>query len=243
MAKGRGFQFKQFYVAHDQCAMKVNTDSIILGAWADMSHCKRILDVGTGSGLLALMAAQRTASSCEVQAVEIDKKAYQQAIANFTASPWANRLTAIEMDVEQLSLPQPVDLILSNPPYFASPQKASNAYHQQTDQRQTARHESGLTLAAFFAQCQRLLSTEGSIAMVFPHERWHYLSECAADFGFSISQKLRIAATPSANPYLNALVLRRGKSEMTESSLCIRDHHQQYTQCYRTLCREFYLNF
>ena len=114
-----GFTFKQFFVAHDRCAMKVGTDGILLGAWAPVAGVKRILDIGTGSGLLALMLAQRTDESVTVDAVELDSDAAAQAQENVTQSPWADRVTVQAEDVQHWAARQTVkyDLIISNPPY------------------------------------------------------------------------------------------------------------------------------
>ena len=99
MSKPSGFQFKQFFIAHDKCAMKVNTDGILLGAIADVEGVNAALDIGTGTGLVALMLAQRTSSNCQIHALEIEPNAYQQAKENIQRSPWANRIALRQCDV------------------------------------------------------------------------------------------------------------------------------------------------
>ncbi len=115
-----GFTFKQFFVAHDRCAMKVGTDGILLGAWAPVADVKRILDIGTGSGLLALMLAQRTDDNVPIDAVELDNGAAMQAQENVAHSPWPHRITVHTDDIQRWAPRQTVrfDLILSNPPYY-----------------------------------------------------------------------------------------------------------------------------
>lgn len=111
-----GFNFKQFHVAHDRCAMKVGTDGVLLGAWAGVAGASRVLDVGCGSGLITLMVAQRTAA--HVVGVEIDAPAAEQAIENVAASPWAHRIEIVHADVSDLCPDEKFDHIVSNPPFF-----------------------------------------------------------------------------------------------------------------------------
>ena len=115
------FTFKQFHINQQHCAMKVGTDGILLGAWADVSDCQYILDMGTGTGLVALMLAQRSHEHCQIEAVELDLLAAQQAQENFKASPWNNRLHLTHQDVQTYcqQTAHQFDLIVANPPYFA----------------------------------------------------------------------------------------------------------------------------
>ena len=116
-----GFTFKQFFVAHDRCAMKVGTDGILLGAWAPIAGVKHVLDIGAGSGLLALMLAQRTGDDVHVEAIELDEEAAAQARENALASPWASRIEVWQADIHQWQPSQTrrYELIISNPPFFA----------------------------------------------------------------------------------------------------------------------------
>ena len=112
------FQFKQFAVAHDKCAMKVNTDGVLLGAWADVSKAKTILDIGTGTGVIALMMAQRNTDAL-IDAIDIDKPACEQAYENFKQSQWSERMLVFQTSLQEYNPPALYDLIISNPPYFA----------------------------------------------------------------------------------------------------------------------------
>ena len=120
--RSAGFRFKQFHVNHDRCAMKVGTDGVLLGAWADVHSAQQILDLGTGSGLIALMLAQRSAAESQIHAVELDPAAAQQAQENVAASPWAEKVRVYQQDVFTFCQQTPVkfDLIVANPPYFES---------------------------------------------------------------------------------------------------------------------------
>lgn len=243
MAKAKGFQFKQFFVAHDQCAMKVNTDSIILGSWCEPVASQRILDIGTGSGLLALMLAQKTAATAAITAIEIDEAAYRQANDNVEASPWAERLQVIHGNLLAYRPAQPFDFIVTNPPYFAGATKNSAAYHQQSKERHTARQEDALDIDGLFGWSQTHLADDGKMAMVFPYAREAYLLENASNNGFYVHNKLLIHASPALPPYLGAYLFGRTENEQTVQSMTIRTQSGEYTDAYRKLCKDFYLKF
>ena len=145
--------------------MKVGTDGILLGAWADVSDCQRILDMGTGTGLVALMLAQRSHEHCQIEAVELDPLAAQQAQENFKASPWHNRLHLTHQDVQTYcqQTAHQFDLIVANPPYFAQGVECKN------DERALARYvqQSHLDWLNWAASC---LSEKGKISFVLPYE-------------------------------------------------------------------------
>ena len=138
-----GFTFKQFFVAHDRCAMKVGTDGILLGAWAPVAGVKRILDIGTGSGLVALMLAQRTEEHVTIDAVELDAQAAEQASENVAESPWASRMRVECADILAWAPEQTAryDLIVSNPPYYepgvecGSPEREQARYTSSLDHK------------------------------------------------------------------------------------------------------------
>ena len=133
------FRCKQFSVKQDKCAMKVNTDSLILGSWAQPKAAKRILDVGTGSGILALMLAQQSEPDSHVFAIELDEAAAQQAAENFENSQWRDRLTLKHENLVAYTPNAPFDVIVSNPPYFEPPSQTSRAFETQSSQRFAAR--------------------------------------------------------------------------------------------------------
>lgn len=152
-----GFTFKQFFVAHDRCAMKVGTDGILLGAWAPVAGVKRILDIGTGSGLQALMLAQRTEEHVTIDAVELDPQAARQASENAADSPWAERIRVECADVLTWAPEQTAryDLIVSNPPYFTPGVECG------TPERERARYTGSLDHKALLTSAAELISEEG----------------------------------------------------------------------------------
>lgn len=180
-----GFTFKQFFVAHDRCAMKVGTDGILLGAWAPVAGVKRILDIGTGSGLLALMLAQRTDENVIIDAVELDVDAAQQAQENIAQSPWMHRVSIHTEDAQRWVPRQTVrfDLIISNPPYYEQGVECATPQREQARYTTTLDHQALLTLAAdsiteegFFVWCCRNRSAMHSPSR---HSVWAGICDCA----------------------------------------------------------------
>lgn len=156
------FEFKRFIIHQDQCAMKVGTDGVLAGAWAELPTHGHVLDIGTGTGLMALMAAQR----CEayVTGIDIDLPATRQARLNAAASPWANRIEILQTDVQSFSLHTPLrfDAILSNPPYFTEQVKSPDA------RRRAARHTDELSFGELLRAVARLLTPDGTFTVIIP---------------------------------------------------------------------------
>jgi tRNA1Val (adenine37-N6)-methyltransferase len=157
------FQFKQFKVHQDQCAMKVGTDGVMLGAWVDVHHAQTVLDIGTGTGLIALMLAQRNANA-RIDAVEIDADACGQASENMQATPWANRLHCFHQSVQAYAqaCPEQYDLIVSNPPFF------TGGVLSESDSKTQVRHTVKLPHGDLLQAVTRLLSPHGRFAVVLP---------------------------------------------------------------------------
>ena len=158
------FKFKQFSVNQDNCAMKVGTDGVLLGAWCDVESAKMVLDIGTGTGLIALMIAQRTDCAL-IDAVEIDKSAYVQASGNFKDSRWCGRIGVFNLDFKQYvdECNTKYDLIVSNPPYFENSLKSSNL------ERTMARHTDSLSFDELLHGASMLLSESGIISLIVPN--------------------------------------------------------------------------
>jgi tRNA1Val (adenine37-N6)-methyltransferase len=159
---GEYFEFKQFVVRQDMCAMKVGTDSVLLGGWVNVSLEKRILDVGTGSGILALMLAQRT--SAAIDAVELDTNAAEQARLNFSYSQWSSRLKSHCIAFQEFAMhsKQTYDLIISNPPYFTSGKRSDHKGKAH------ARHADLLPYFDLVRYSKRLLASKGRLALILP---------------------------------------------------------------------------
>ena len=332
------FRCKQFTVAQDKCAMKVNTDSLILGSWAklraDIRHAPRILDIGTGSGILALMMTQKAEGSyplsnsnreldshgadsssadstekdglekgngekdstgkestekestssfvssgksllsnnndapridaIKIDAIEIDKDAAAQAAFNFKNSKWAGRLHIHNCDVAGFKSAYLYDTIISNPPYFDSPAKLSNAYNKQSHTRLMARQTSTLSPDELFSASSALLAECGQMYCVYPASMQADIIKIAAGYGLLLEAMLYVKHTSDKDPYLCAFRFNKvmknadgGHADCTaytdhqlftkkvtnETELIIRDHEGNYTSEYKALCQPFYLKF
>ncbi len=198
-----GFTFKQFFVAHDRCAMKVGTDGILLGAWAPVAGVKRILDIGTGSGLQALMLAQRTEEHVTIDAVELDPQAAQQASENAADSPWAERIRVDCADV--LTSGTGADCALR----FDRQQSA--VFHAGvecgTPEREQARYTGSLDHKALLTSAAELISEEGFFCVVLPESTGNTFIEIARDIGWSLRLRTDISDTEGRLPHRVLLAL------------------------------------
>lgn len=185
------FKFKQFTIHQDRCAMKVGTDGTLLGAWAlaPAGEC-RILDIGTGTGLIALMMAQRFPKA-EIIGIDIDGDAVCQARENVIASPFNDRISMVEGDVSDYHTNQCFETIVSNPPFFVSSLECPDS------QRSIARHTSSLTYKTLFKSVNRLLSDSGSFSLVIPSDYRSQLESEAALMGFFVTRICSVRTTPN----------------------------------------------
>jgi len=157
------FRFKQFTIHHDRCTMKVGTDAVLLGAWASVGQQTSILDIGTGSGVIALMLAQRTLPSARIDAVEVEGEDAAQARDNVSQSPWASKVVVHHLPVQQFNPGKLYNVIVSNPPYFINSQ-------QPPDQRRIhARHTVLLDFDELIETVVRLLSPAGTFSTILPY--------------------------------------------------------------------------
>lgn len=183
------FRFQQFTVRQDRCAMKVGTDGVLLGAWACTPGVARVLDIGTGTGLLALIAAQR-APQAMVQAVEIDPAAAQQAAANAQASPWGGRIQVHAADIRHWRPSARFDLVLCNPPFYKGHQASA-------DQRlAAAKHEGLLNFGELFAAMARLMAEKGRACVILPADRSGEAAESAEAHGLAMQRRCAVRYVP-----------------------------------------------
>lgn len=233
-----GFQFKQFNITQERTAMKVGTDGVLLGAWANCAQASTILDIGTGTGLVALMLAQR--SNAQITAVEIDSEACIDARENFVQSKWSNRIELQNTTIQAFadSCTTQFDLIVCNPPFFSNSLKAPN------QNRNLARHDDGLPTCMLFTCADKLLSSNGLLAVVIPHDKLNnYIAEAMKN-NLSAQRIMHIKPTPTAN-YKRALVeFSRNNVAPTETEMVIEDKGRHgYSDIYINLTRNFYLKF
>jgi len=231
------FQFKQFTVWHDKCAMKVGTDGVLLGAWADVEQAQTILDVGTGSGLIALMAAQRNPIA-KITAIDIEESAIIQARENFDRSPWGNRLTAKPISLEDFaaSTDATFDVIISNPPYF------QQSLHSPNAKRTLARHATHLTPESLLSHCARLLSPDGSIHLILPISEGNNLLGKTDSYRLFCTRKTVVLPTPASAPKRLLITLKSCYEPTKNETLTIETGvRHQYSEDFVRLLQSFYL--
>jgi tRNA1Val (adenine37-N6)-methyltransferase len=230
------FRFKQFTVYQDRCAMKVGTDGMLLGAWAEVSGCRRILDVGAGTGLIALMMAQRC-SEAVIDAVEIDNEAYMQAKSNIEASPFADRINIFNAAFQDFARTATAayDLIISNPPFFVSSLK-SPVY-----KRNIARHDERLPLRELFEAAKLRLAPEGRIALIVPAPQHIDTEDIASATGlFCIRRTFVIPVLGKEVKRMMAEWSLRKTEDMTTEFLPLQDADGVRTAEYCELTKEFF---
>ncbi len=237
--RGGGFTFKQFFVAHDRCAMKVGTDGVLLGAWAPVEKARKVLDIGCGSGLIALMIAQRSAPEVEIDGVELEPEAAQQASSNAAQSPWAERVHIYVQDVHQFaeSHPHQYDLIVSNPPYFAP------AVACRDEARDTARYTGSLTHDALLNCAEKLITKEGVFCVVLPHDLGEELARLAVQQDWFVHCQVNIRDRPGKPLHRMLLTLSRQPAETQYQHLDLRQSEGVYSPEFCALISEFYLNY
>ena len=231
------FKFKQFSVFHDRCAMKVGTDGVLLGAWASVDGCTHLLDVGTGSGLIALMLAQRNRDAF-ITAIEIDEDALQQAEENVKGSPFAERITVVGTRFQDFTVKSSkrFDLIVCNPPFFTRSLLPPDAG------RANARHSVSLSLEELFQAAHRCLSPEGHLALILPTDRLTEMAALSEHFGFLLRRLTHVIPSPGkpVRRLLAEFSLTPGELVETELLMEVSRHH--YSPAYIELVRDFYLN-
>jgi len=232
------FQFKQFRVKQDTCAMKVCTDSCILGAYADVAQAQTILDIGTGTGLLSLMAAQRT--QAKITAIEIDPQAAQQAFENIQCSPWAERIQvkAISLQAFALANKEKYDVILCNPPFY------KQSFKSPDQARNVAMHSHALSFADIIQFCSGFLAEKGKLFMLLPPRESIYFEQLAQAKELYIQAKLQIF-TKIAAKHLRTIQAfgRTQATNVPEEILCIRQPDNTYTPEFTRLLKDYYLIF
>lgn len=234
-----GFTFKQFFVGHDRCAMKVGTDGVLLGAWAPVQQAKRALDIGCGSGLIALMLAQRNPQLL-IDAVELDKAAAAQAQENFIESKWPERLHVFAQDIVEFSAnnQQQYDLIVSNPPYFEPSVSCS------TEQRDQARYTATLTHGTLLDCAKQCLVSDGLLCLVLPYEVGEKVELMASDEGWFTAHRINIQDKSKTAFHRMLLGLKLAFVEPNVSTLVLKEaDNQVYTNDFQQLIREFYLKY
>jgi tRNA1Val (adenine37-N6)-methyltransferase len=232
------FQFKQFSVEQDRCAMKIGTDGVLLGAWAPIENNPfSILDIGTGTGIIALMLSQRS-NAQQIDALEIDDEAYEQATDNFENSPWNERLFCFHAGLDEF-IEEPedeYDLIVSNPPFYTDDYKSDNS------QRDLARFADAMPFEDLIEAADLLLSQNGIFAVIIPFKEEENFMALAEECELYPLKITRVKGTPTTEIKRSLIAFSRTESdEFLIDELVIETARHIYTAEYIELTKEFYL--
>ncbi len=232
------FVFKQFKIAQDKCAMKVGTDAVLLGSWVNTSNAKTILDIGTGTGIITLMLAQK--SGAKIDAIDIDENSYVQAKENVEACKWKERITVYHMPLQEFSIKseRKYDLIVSNPPYFVDSSKASE------EARTNARHTDQLEYIELLNGVLKLLNPTGKFYVILPTKESERFREIAAENTLFLTKQTKVI-TRTDKPEKRLLMrFEFTNRTFSEDSIIIeKDERHSYTDEYKELTKDYYLAF
>lgn len=232
MSKDR-FQFKQFLIAQDRCAMKVGTDALLLGAWVNVKDKEHALDIGAGTGILSLMMAQRN-SNLKVDAVEIETSAAEQAKENVANSNWSDRISVDHIDLNDFEAEPTFDLIVSNPPYFVTGTVSPN------EARSKARQETSLDLNSIFQKAADLSEENALLGLIYPFDQRAALIKTALGKGWFIKRTTEVLDSPEKTPVrILAEFTKKIVIPTPASLIIIRNSDNSYHEDYVALTKEF----
>ncbi len=231
------FQFKQFSILQEKSAMKVGTDGVLLGAWARVQgQEKEVLDIGTGTGLIALMLAQRTTDKVNISAVEVEKEACEEAQYNFENSKWNHKLSLYNTSIKNHHPKVKYDVIVCNPPYFTDTLKTP-----LKTARTLARHVDDLSFKELLTLTANLLPTTGNAFFVIPFKEEEYFIALAKESGLFVNKITRVKGREEVAVKRSLLAFSKQKHLIVEDELVIEIDRHVYTQDYINLTKEFYL--
>ena len=234
------FTFKQFSVQQDKTAMKVGTDGVLLAAWTPINHNPfSVLDIGAGTGIIALMLAQRTHAE-QIDALEIDEEAYEQAVENFENSPWGDRLFCFHAGLDEF-IEEPedeYDLIVSNPPFY------SENYKTENEQRDLARFQDAMPFEELIEAADLMLSENGIFAIIIPFKEEKNFIALAKEAELYPVKITRVKGTPTSDIKRSLLAFSRNEiHNIAIDELIIETDRHVYTPEYIELTKDFYLKF
>lgn len=233
------FRFKQFNIHHDKCAMKVGTDGVLLGSWCNVNDAGSVLDIGTGSGLISIMLAQRN-PDCFIDAVEIDSESYRQAIANAENSPWKPRIAIHHISFQDYwkQCKTTYDTIVANPPYF------QNSLLNPAAERSAARHSHSLSMDDLIDGVTNLLNPDGSYCMIMPvPEAMLFIGK--AELKNLFCRKITyVRPNPGKSPKRLMMEFMHNKGDVKKSDIVIElEKRHEYSDDFKALTKDFYLYF
>lgn len=233
---GSIFKFKEFEINQQGCAMKINTDGVLLGALVNSQYPSRILDIGTGTGVIAMMLAQRFPLS-QVDAVEIDEDAYATAIQNFQNSAFSSRLQGYLGSFEDLKEIDNYDLLVSNPPFY------TNSLHNPDLRKKLARHTDFHFFDKLLLFAKENLSDRGELNLILPVELADYMVREGLKLDFHLVKKIDIKSFVNTEIIRNIITLSKVKYEISIEEFIIYESKGMYSQEYKELLKPFFLAF
>ena len=231
------FHFKQFSVSHKRSGMKVGTDGVLLGAWANVAEVKNVLDIGTGTGVIALMIAQRTFPEVLIDAVELNENASEDARENFAISAWQERITLHEMSIQTYQTDQRYDLIITNPPYFV------NSYKPADKKRLVARHSESLPFVELLEVVKKFLNPSGRFAVILPPAESNSIKSFAEKIPTPLYCNRECLFRTRSHKSVERILMEfsfKQVQTITEE-ICLYQQGEEWTDQYLALTKDFYL--
>ncbi len=230
------FRFKQFNIRQDNTAMKIGTDGTLLGAWFSVKNVNKILDIGTGTGVIALMAAQRN-TKAKITALEINKDAIIDATFNINESPWSDRVELINKGLQEFTTKEKYDVIVSNPPFF------ENSLRSDSNNRNNARHTDSLHYSDILTFAEERLSDNGRVALILPVENAEQCIRIAKDYNLYLKRKTYVKPVPHKPAHRIAFELTNQVISKPEENVLIVEtgKRHDYTEDYIAMCKDFYI--
>jgi tRNA1Val (adenine37-N6)-methyltransferase len=231
------FEFKQFSIQQDRCAMKIGTDGVLLGAWVSLEkNPQSILDIGAGTGILSLQLAQRCQAET-LEAIEIDEDAFEQCVGNFENSPWGDRLFCFHASAQECAaeMEEEYDLIISNPPFY------SDEYKSGDNKRNTARFTDTLPFRDLAIFAYQFLSEKGIFALILPRKEEENFIALALEVGLFPKRICRVKGNPTSEVKRSLMEFTFEKSEIIQEELTVEISRHVYTEAYKNLVKDFYL--
>ncbi|GMN11518.1 methyltransferase [Croceitalea sp. MTPC9] len=231
------FEFKEFTVNQDRCAMKIGTDGVLLGAWTALeNNPNSILDIGTGTGIIALQMAQRSNAET-IDAIELEEGAYEQCVQNFEESQWADRLFCYHASLKEFAeeMDETYDLIVSNPPFYMEDVSSGDK------SRDKARQNLSLPFGELIEGIKKLLSSEGEFAVIIPFKEEENFLKQAMAFGLYANRITYVKGNPDSEIKRSLLQFSFKETTIQKEELVIEIDRHQYTKAYKELTAPFYL--
>ena len=240
MGRNKYFQFKQFKIIQERAAMKIGTDGVLLGAWINVSHAANILDIGAGTGVISIMLAQRSDVNTKITGIEIEKNAAEEATENAQNSMWTETITILNKSIQQFqqNCTKQFDLIVSNPPFFSNSQKSKCEYLAM------AKHNHLLPLPELVEKSLNLLSSSGKFAVILPVNEAEKITQIAEKEGLYLQRSNEVRPNNQKPPHRYLLEFGKNPAPVEKEILAIHTSEgNEFTEKYKVLTRDFYLNF